>query len=226
MLADADQPDRHRPSPEQRPSAAPAQRAAGRYLLERLEQEGEPLLVLEEECGQRPSSSAIATTRWSARRSTASWRDRCRHRHPADPAFSLYFQLVNVAELEHRVQVIRSIQAVPREGRRPGNLPRLFTRAGPRRRRPERLLAALRRAGRSCGGQRPPTEAVRRSVLDHVNGCHALDALDGPPPGSPRHATLVASMRRDMELLWQTEELRTVRPTVLDEAATSLPSIS
>jgi len=64
-----------------------------------------------------------------------------------------------------------------------------------------------------------PTEAVRRSVLDHVNGvAMALDALDGPPPGSPRHATLVASMRRDMELLWQTEELRTVRPTVLDEA--------
>jgi len=135
-------------------------------------------------------------------------------------AFSLYFQLVNVAELEHRVQVIRGIQAIPGEERAwPGTFHDLFTRASHQEGGRERLLAALADLDVMPVVTAHPTEAVRRSVLDHVNGvAMALDALDGPPPGSPRHTALVASMRRHMELLWQTEELRTVRPSVLDEA--------
>ncbi|MGO8685561.1 MAG: phosphoenolpyruvate carboxylase [Candidatus Dormibacteria bacterium] len=135
-------------------------------------------------------------------------------------AFSLYFQLVNVAELEHRVQVIRGIQAIPAGGSAsPGTFHDLFTRATHVEGGRERLLEALDGLDVMPVVTAHPTEAVRRSVLDHVNGvAMALDALDGPPPGSPRHAARVASMRRHMELLWQTEELRTVRPTVLDEA--------
>ena len=101
-------------------------------------------------------------------------------------AFSLYFQLVNVAELEHRVQVIRGIQAIPAGGSAsPGTFHYLFTPRRPR----------SRAAGSGCSAALAeldvmpvvtahPTEAVRRSVLDHVNGvAMALDALDGPPPG-------------------------------------------
>jgi len=135
-------------------------------------------------------------------------------------AFSLYFQLVNVAELEHRVQVIRGIQAIPAGGSAsPGTFHALFSRAAHIEGGRERLAAALAELDVVPVVTAHPTEAVRRSVLDHVNGvAMALDALDGPPPGSPRHAALVAAMRRHIELLWQTEELRTVRPTVLDEA--------
>jgi len=135
-------------------------------------------------------------------------------------AFSLYFQLVNVCELEHRVQVIRGIQAAPARGQAaPGTFHSLFTRAAHIEGGRERLTSALAQLDVMPVFTAHPTEAVRRSVLNHVTGVAvALDALDGLPAGSPRHANLVASMRRNIEMLWQTEELRTVRPQVLDEA--------
>ena len=220
----ADQPDPPPPSPE-----ADAERRlrrnvrlVGTLLGETLaEQEGEPLLVLEEEVRAKTKqlrdrhdemvSQALDRQLGEIDVGTATRLIR---------AFSLYFQLVNVAELEHRVQVIRSIQAVPAGGpASPGTFHDLFTRAAHLEGGRERLLAALAELDVVPVVTAHPTEAVRRSVLDHVNGvAMALDALDGPPAGSPRHAALVGSMRRDMELLWQTEELRTVRPTVLDEA--------
>ena len=220
----ADQPDPLPPNPE-----ADAERRlrrnvrlVGTLLGETLaEQEGEPLLVLEEEVRAKTKqlrdrhdemvSQALDRQLGEIDVGTATRLIR---------AFSLYFQLVNVAELEHRVQVIRSIQAVPAEGpASPGTFHDLFTRAAHLESGRERLLATLAELDVVPVVTAHPTEAVRRSVLDHVNGVAvALDALDGPPAGSPRHAALVGSMRRDMELLWQTEELRTVRPTVLDEA--------
>ena len=135
-------------------------------------------------------------------------------------AFSLYFQLVNVAELEHRVQVIRGLQAVPAEGpAAPGTFHDLFTRASHTEGGRERLRAALGQLEVVPVVTAHPTEAVRRSVLDHVTGvAMALDGLDGSASGSPRYAGLIATMRRHIDMLWQTEELRTVRPRVLDEA--------
>src|ERR1035437_178770 len=217
----SEQPDPLPPSPE-----ADAERRlrrnvrlVGTLLGETLaEQEGEPLLVLEEEVRAKTKqlrdhhdeavSHALDRQLGEIDVGTATRLIR---------AFSLYFQLVNVAELEHRVQVIRSIQAVPAGGpASPGTFHDLFTRAAHMEGGRERLLAALAEMDVVPVVPAHPHEAVRRSVLDHGNG--AAMPLDGPPPGSPRHATLVASMRSDMEMLCQTQELRTVRPTVLGEA--------
>jgi phosphoenolpyruvate carboxylase len=135
-------------------------------------------------------------------------------------AFSLYFQLVNQAELEHRVQVVRAVQAVPAaEPAAPGTFHDLFVRASHLEGGRERLRSAFAELDVVPVVTAHPTEAVRRSVLDHVTGvAMVLDALDDLPVGSPRHSSLVATMRRHIDLLWQTEELRTVRPRVLDEA--------
>jgi phosphoenolpyruvate carboxylase len=197
-------------------------RLIGTLLGETLaEQEGEPLLELEEEVRAKTKqlrdrhdervSRALDRQLGEIDVGTATRLIR---------AFSLYFQLVNVAELEHRVQVIRGIQAVPAGGpASPGTFHALFTRAAQIEGGRERLMAALAELDVVPVVTAHPTEAVRRSVLDHVTGvAMALDALDGPPSGSPRHAALVAAMRQHMEMLWQTEELRTVRPSVLDEA--------
>ena len=134
-------------------------------------------------------------------------------------AFSLYFQLVNVAELEHRVQVIREMQATtPDEPAPPGTFLHLFKRAANIEGGQERLRAALAELDVMPVVTAHPTEAVRRSVLDHVTGvAMALDALDGQV-NSPPHVALVAAMREHIELLWQTEELHTARPSVADEA--------
>jgi phosphoenolpyruvate carboxylase len=135
-------------------------------------------------------------------------------------AFSLYFQLVNQAELEHRVQVVRAIRAAPSPvPASQGTFHDLFTRAAALEGGRERLRAALDSLDVTPVVTAHPTEAVRRSVLDHVTGvAEALDSLDDLPHALPRHAALVAAMREHVELLWQTEELRTFRPRVLDEA--------
>lgn len=135
-------------------------------------------------------------------------------------AFSLYFQLVNQAELEHRVQVVRALQSVPSSApAAPGTFHSLFQRAAALEGGREHLLSTLTHLDVAPVLTAHPTEAVRRSVLDHVTGvAMAVDTLDDLPESSPRHAALVATMREHIDLLWQTEELRTVRPTVLDEA--------
>ncbi|HXZ99802.1 MAG TPA: phosphoenolpyruvate carboxylase [Candidatus Binatia bacterium] len=135
-------------------------------------------------------------------------------------AFSLYFQLVNQAELEHRVLVIRGIHdARPGDPASPGTFHALFSRAAHVEGGRERLRAALDELDVVPVVTAHPTEAVRRSVLDHVTGvARALDLVDGAAAGSPARAAMVAAMREHIELLWETEELRTIRPRVLDEA--------
>ncbi len=135
-------------------------------------------------------------------------------------AFSLYFQLVNQAELEHRVQLVRGARALPAAKAGPGGtFHDLFARASRIEGGRERLRSALKGLDVMPVFTAHPTEAVRRSVLDHVTGvAHALDALGEPSPAAPHRDALVAAMREHIELLWQTEELRTTRRLVLDEA--------
>ena len=117
-------------------------------------------------------------------------------------AFSCYFRLANVAEQVHRCRELRA--------RRPNG-------HGPLRRLVEQLAttvsareltAVLERLHLRPVFTAHPTEASRLSVrgtLQRIAG-----VLDGDLPES-RLAGLV-------DLLWQTDELRTVAPTVLDEA--------
>src|ERR1039458_8962343 len=185
----ADQPDPLAPNPEADAARRLRRnvRLVGTLLGETLaDQEGKPLLVLEEEVRAKTKqlrdhhddtvSQALDRQLGEIDVGTATRLIR---------AFSLYFQLVNVAQLEHRVQVIRSIQAVPAGGpASPGTFHDLFTRAAHMPEGRERLLSALAELDVVPVVTAHPTEAVRRSVLDHVTGvAMALDALDGPPPG-------------------------------------------
>lgn len=135
-------------------------------------------------------------------------------------AFTLYFQLVNLAELEHRVHLFRSMQALHGDDTpAPGTFHDLFRRASAVEGGRESLVAAYGGLDVVPVVTAHPTEAARRSVLDHVTAvATALDALDAHAPGSPAYAALVERMRERIELLWQTEELRATRPTVVDEA--------
>lgn len=68
-----------------------------------------------------------------------------------------------------------------------------------------------------------PTEATRRSVLDHQWDVAALlDKLDDPRTGHARRRQLLSELREDLTLWWQTDELRRVRPKVEDEVRRNL----
>jgi phosphoenolpyruvate carboxylase len=110
-------------------------------------------------------------------------------------AFALYFQLANVAEQHHRVRRRR-------EYREEGRVPR------------ESLEAALAEPGDDVPHvslglvlTAHPTEATRRSVLAaHLRIAELLD--DGDPE---------ERLLGEIATLWQTDEVRSRRPRVVDE---------
>ena len=68
-----------------------------------------------------------------------------------------------------------------------------------------------------------PTEATRRSVLDHQwDVAKLLDRLDDPRTGKARRRALIDELRETLTVWWQTDELRRVRPKVEDEVRRNL----
>jgi len=68
-----------------------------------------------------------------------------------------------------------------------------------------------------------PTEATRRSVLDHQWDVAALlDKLEDPRAGHMKRRALLDELREVLTVWWQTDELRRVRPKVEDEVRRNL----
>src|SRR3989440_3729487 len=131
-------------------------------------------------------------------------------------AFATYFQLVNLAELE------RQARSVIETGDETGELDRSVARCaehGVADARVARVLAALE--------VRPvltahPTEAVRRSILDHQDRIGQELALLRAPLASADEKRVRQRIATQVEILWHTDEVRSVRPRVLDEVGNAL----
>lgn len=68
-----------------------------------------------------------------------------------------------------------------------------------------------------------PTEATRRSVLDHQQTIwHALDLLGDPRLGGSEHEAMRRRIKERLTLWWQTDVVRRVRPQVTDEVRRTL----
>src|ERR1700737_5190500 len=126
-------------------------------------------------------------------------------------AFATYFQLVNLAELE------RQARSVAETSEDVGELDRSVARFAAQRISADRLTATLEELEVRPGLTAHPTEAVRRSILDHQDRIgEELARLRAPL--SPRDRDRVQRrIQTQVDLLWQTDEVRSVRPRVLDE---------
>jgi phosphoenolpyruvate carboxylase len=138
-------------------------------------------------------------------------------------AFSVYFQLVNVAERYHRVRRHREYEA------------RDDT---PQRASLRNALARIEREGiLDAGGLEKlldemsvslvltahPTEAQRRSIRrKHQDVAEALDRLDSGRLAARERAGVEERLAEEISLLWQTDELRAKRPEVEAEISRTL----
>jgi phosphoenolpyruvate carboxylase len=164
-------------------------------------------------------------------------RDRRLGRHDAEPAlaarieslderqgtvvaraFSIFFDLVNIAEDRQRVRVLRdrerSRHPEPLGESLPAGIAELRQLGAPA----EHVQEILDRLSVELVFTAHPSEAKRRSIRSKLRRMRrSLQELDAPgllPRERERHE---ADMRSELSLLWQTEFLRPTRPTVLDE---------
>ena len=137
-------------------------------------------------------------------------------------AFTLYFQLVNLAEERQRIRVLRT-RARKAKGRpideSIGEAVATLS-AGMDR---DAVEARLRGVTVHPVLTAHPTEARRRTLLVALRRIRRLlDALDDPLTTPDEDADLRRRLREEITLLWHTGDLRAVLPTPLDEVRSAL----
>lgn len=139
-------------------------------------------------------------------------------------AFSVYFQLVNIAEQHHRIRRKRYYELhspdQPQRGSLADTLRQITAENAALgdaelRKRLQRVVDRLE--------IRPvmtahPTEAARRTLLDKQRRvADLLSAFDEEQLPARRREALQAQLAAEVESIWQTDEVRHTQPTVLDE---------
>jgi phosphoenolpyruvate carboxylase len=120
-------------------------------------------------------------------------------------AFALYFTLANVAEQQHRIRRRRAYAAEERV--LPESLDESFSRV-PKGEVADRVSLQLVLTAH-------PTEAARRTVLaSHLRIAALLAELDDAPY---RRDAIEQELAAEVTALWQTDEVRSRRPRVVDE---------
>lgn len=129
-------------------------------------------------------------------------------------AFALYFELVNTAEQTHR---LRRREYHARAGSEPqrGSLQAVLGALATEHSK-ERLDAALASLHICPVFTAHPTEARRRTVGDKLAAIHGA-LLARAEAGAGEKAVLEAEIAMHVEALWQSDELRHRRPTVVEE---------
>jgi phosphoenolpyruvate carboxylase len=133
-------------------------------------------------------------------------------------AFAFYFELINLAETNHRKRRRTALHMSGQAGRQRGSL--------------TGTLCAMRRVGIDASEALDwlkrvlivpvftahPTEVARRSVMFKRRRIgEFLASLDRIPVPEEEMARLEEAIRAEITSLWQTDEVRSRRPTVYDE---------
>jgi phosphoenolpyruvate carboxylase len=131
-------------------------------------------------------------------------------------AFGIYFQLANLAEQHHRMRRRRQYALEQRTARE--SLPEAFERLDAAGVGEEELRSQADHLSLQLVLTAHPTEATRRTVLQaHQRLADLLERLDNPSlTPAERHHVEVA-LAEEVTNLWQTDEVRTRRPRVVDE---------
>jgi phosphoenolpyruvate carboxylase len=133
-------------------------------------------------------------------------------------AFAFYFELINLAETNHRKRRRTALHLTGEADRQRGSLVGTLTKMRRVGIGAEEALETLRRVLIVPVFTAHPTEVARRSVLFKRRRIgEFLAALDRIPVPAEEMARLEEAIRAEITSLWQTDEVRSRRPTVYDE---------
>jgi len=137
-------------------------------------------------------------------------------------AFSLYFQLVNLAEEREMVRRLRKDQRTagrPVEGTPDAAVEWLLERGWSGDGAAE-LLSRMRITPVLTAH---PTEARRRTMLTALRRCYRLiEQLDDPWLGATDDAEIRRRLREEISILWRSSAVRRLAPNPIDEVRTAL----
>jgi phosphoenolpyruvate carboxylase len=133
-------------------------------------------------------------------------------------AFAFYFELINLAETNHRKRRRVALRLCGQAGRQRGSLEGTFAEMRRVGFGAEEALNWLRRVLIVPVFTAHPTEAARRTVMFKRRRIgEFLEALDRIPLPEQDMARLEELVLAEITGLWQTDEVRSRRPTVFDE---------
>lgn len=139
-------------------------------------------------------------------------------RHQVIRAFAIYFQLVNIAEQNHRIRRKRDYERSAGESVQPGSIEEIVSELKRRNIPVDEVKEIVSGLSLELVMTAHPTEATRRVVLDiHQRIAKEVLELDNPSLTYREREQLRDKLLSEVLTLWQTDELRDRKPTVLDE---------
>ncbi|MBB6633286.1 phosphoenolpyruvate carboxylase [Cohnella thailandensis] len=139
-------------------------------------------------------------------------------RHQVIRAFAIYFQLVNIAEQNHRIRRKRDYERSAGEAVQPGSIESAIQDLKTKNLPIEDVHKLLNGISLELVMTAHPTEAMRRAVLDiHKRIADQMMELDNPSLTFREREKLRDQLLNEVLTLWQTDELRDRKPTVIDE---------
>lgn len=138
-------------------------------------------------------------------------------------AFSMYFHLINAAEQNHRIRRRRQYQLEGDSIVQPASIESAILSLKENNVNDETIKKALGTLLLELVITAHPTEATKRSILEiqqRIAGI--LKSLDHPLLTARERKKLEESLFNEVTILWQTDELRHHKPTVLDEVRNGL----
>ncbi|MBK5275425.1 MAG: phosphoenolpyruvate carboxylase [Desulfuromonadales bacterium] len=133
-------------------------------------------------------------------------------------AFSTYFELTNLAETNHRKRRQRAARLVSDAADKPGSLRGTLLRMQQNGISSEQALSWLHQVQVVPVFTAHPTDVARRVVhFKRRRIARELEALDRLPLTDAEAWQRQTAMQAEISALWQTDEVRRRKPTVLDE---------
>jgi len=133
-------------------------------------------------------------------------------------AFAIYFELTNLAETHHRKRRLRAGQLNQTDRDKPGTLRGTLTRLSEAGLTPGQLAGALKRILIVPVFTAHPTQVARRVVMaKRLRIAVRLARVGRLPLTGSRAIAAQEELLAEITALWQTDEVRRRKPTVLDE---------